>query len=153
MLRQTMLALVGTVALGILCPTLAHAQNWIEYHVTGAVTEDGRDEDVLICSEGDEQFQLAARGDWYFDIEANGKGPGQHPAEFTVVAPKRHTAVHADRGRTDDRFRGDGTITIEAAGKDQFGMPLANIDFSAAKLESGPGHIISVEGKLVCGVM
>ena len=107
----------------------------------------------MICSESSDGFNLATRGDWYFDIEAEGTGPGQHAVRFTVVAPDSIAALRDDDFRTDDRFRGDGTITIETTGTDQSGMTLVQVEFSTTTLQSGAGHTINVAGTVSCAIM
>lgn len=126
---------------------------WIEYTVTGDAEVQGREEDVVMCSESDDGFRAAALGDWVFHIESEQNGTGEHAVTFMISAPDDLPSLHDDNFRTDDRFRGDGTMVIESAGKDQFGFALIKAEFSGVDLQSDAEHTISVKGILCCAVM
>jgi len=44
-------------------------------------------------------------------------------------------------------------MTVESAGKDDFGFDLITAEFSAVGLQSDAEHTISVKGKLGCQVL
>ena len=126
---------------------------WIEYAVTGDAELEAREEDVVMCSETEDGFKAHTLGDWVFTLEADGNGPGQHAVSFTVAASDTITALRDDNYRTDHRFYGEGTMTIEAAGKDDFGFALITAEFTGVDLQSEKEHTISVKGKLGCQVL
>lgn len=127
---------------------------WVEYSISGPVTLSGREDDVVICSSSSDGFKARTLGDWVIDVEADGTGPGSFPAKFYVAAPEQYDdKLRDDNFRTDDRFRGDGTITITVKGKDPLGLDLVEVEFNASSLESGGGIVIHVQGKLSCSVM
>ncbi len=132
----------------------ASSPAWVEYDISGPVTLSGRDDDVVLCSSSSEGFKARTLGDWVMDVEADGTGPGAFPAKFWVAAPEQYDdKLSDDDFRTDDRFRGDGNITIAAKGKDPFGQDVVEVEFQASGLESGGGIVIHVQGKLFCAVM
>jgi len=124
---------------------------YIEYTVTGDVELSDREEEVVLCSTSEDGFLAHTIGKWNFSLDAEGSGPGSHGVRFMVAAPPEIEAVNV-RG-TDDRFYGDGTMTIEDAGKDNVGFPAVKVSFSATGLASRPGHQINVKGSFFCGVM
>ena len=127
---------------------------WVEYSISGPVTVSGREDDVVMCSSSSEGFVARTLGDWVIGVEADGTGPGSFPATFYVAAPEQYDdRLRDDNFRTDDRFRGDGTITITVKGKDPLGLDLVEVEFNATGLESGGGIVIHVQGKLSCSVM
>ncbi len=127
---------------------------WVEYSISGPVTLSGREDDVVMCSSSSDGFKARTLGDWVIDVEADGTGPGSFPAKFYVAAPEQYDdKLRDDNFRTDDRFRGDGTITITVKGKDPLGLDLVEVEFNASSLESGGGIVIHVQGKLSCSVM
>ena len=126
---------------------------WVEYSISGPVTLNGREDNVVMCSSSSEGFQARTLGDWVIGVEAEGSGPGAFPAEFYVAAPERYDdRLRDDNFRTDDRFRGEGTITIAVKGKDQSGFDLVEVEFNASGLESDGGIVIHVQGTLSCSV-
>lgn len=127
---------------------------WVEYSISGPVTVSGREDDVMMCSSSSDGFVARAMGDWVIGVEADGTGPGSFAAEFYVAAPEQYDdKLRDDNFRTDDRFRGDGTITITVKGKDPLGLDLVEVEFNATGLESDGGIVIHVQGKLSCSVM
>ncbi len=126
---------------------------WIEYTVSGDAELQAREEDVVMCSETEDGFKAHTLGDWIITLEADGNGPGVHAVRFTVAVPDSITTLHDDNFRTDDRFYGDGTMTVESAGKDDFGFDLITAGFSGIDLQSEAEHTISVKGKLGCQVL
>jgi len=126
---------------------------WIEYSVTGDAELEAREEDVVMCSELEDGFKAHTLGNWNFTLEADGNGPGEHAVKFMVAPDRAIESLRAQTGRDDPRFYGDGTMTIESAGKDDFGLELVTAEFSAVDLESATGHTISVTGKFGCQVL
>ncbi len=124
---------------------------YIEYTVTGDVELSAREQEVVLCSTSSDGFKAHTIGKWNFSLDTEGSGPGSHGVRFMVAAPSEIEAVNV-RG-TDDRFYGDGTMTIEDAGRDNVGFPAVNVRFSATGLTSRPGYKIDVEGSFFCGVM
>lgn len=124
---------------------------FIEYTVTGDVELSDREEEVVLCSNTSDGFQAHTIGAWNFTLDADGSGPGSHGVRLRVAAPQEIAAVHASG--TDNRFYGDGMLTIEDAGKDNVGFPAVRVHFTADGLESRPGHRISVAGSLFCGLL
>jgi hypothetical protein len=124
---------------------------YIEYTVTGDVELSDREEEVVLCSTSEDGFKAHTIGKWNISLDTEGSGPGSHGVRFMVAAPPEIEAVNV-RG-TDDRFYGDGTMTIEDAGKDNFGFSAVKVSFSATGLASRPGHHINVKGSFFCGVM
>jgi hypothetical protein len=124
---------------------------YIEYTVTGDVEVSNREEEVVLCSETSDGFKAHTIGDWNFSLDADGSGPGSHGVRFMVAAPPEIQSVRA-AGR-DHRFYGDGTLTLEDAGKDNVGFDAVRVTFTGTGLESDPGYRISVEGSFFCGVM
>jgi hypothetical protein len=168
--RHMKFALPGALAVAVLC-TLpvqqagalietdlagdrsdAVSSVWIEYSVTGDAEVETREEDVVMCSELEDGFKAHTLGTWNFTLQADGNGPGEHAVSFMVAPDHAIESLRAETGRDDPRFYGDGTMTIESAGKDDFGLDLVTADFSAVDLESATGHTISVTGKLGCQV-
>ncbi|MEJ2239093.1 MAG: hypothetical protein P8X82_12405 [Gemmatimonadales bacterium] len=126
---------------------------WIEYSVTGDAEVEAREEDVVMCSELEDGFKAHTLGTWNFTLEADGNGPGEHAVSFMVAPDHAIESLRSETARDDPRFYGDGTMTIESAGKDDFGLDLVTAEFSAVDLESATGHTISVTGKLGCQVL
>lgn len=57
-------------------------------------------------------------------------------------------------GAADPCFYGDGTVILEDAGTDAFGLDAVQVEFSAPELEQDRSErTLSVEGDLFCGVM
>lgn len=132
----------------------ASSPAWVEYDISGAVTLSGREDDVVMCSSSSDGFQARTLGDWVIDVEADGTGPGTLPAKFYVAAPEQYDdKLRDDDFRTDDRFRGDGTIAITDKGMGPLGLDVVEVEFQASGLESDGGIVIHVQGKLSCTVM
>ena len=132
----------------------ASSPAWVEYDISGAVTLSGREDDVVMCSSSSDGFQARTLGDWVIDVEADGTGPGTLPAKFYVAAPEQYDdKLRDDDFRTDDRFRGDGTIAITDKGMGLHGLDVVEVEFQASGLESDGGIVIHVQGKLSCTVM
>jgi len=132
----------------------ASSPAWVEYDISGAVTLSGREDDVVMCSSSSDGFQARTLGDWVIDVEADGTGPGTLPAKFYVAAPEQYDdKLRDDDFRTDDRFRGDGTIAITDKGMGLLGLDVVEVEFQASGLESDGGIVIHVQGKLSCTVM
>ena len=129
----------------------AAAQAWIEYAVTGPVSLENREEDVVMCGLTDEAFLVHTLGAWNISIEADNKNPGEHAATFMVAAPDSIAELQSPS--VDDRLRGDGTITIEDGGMGQYGFPRVTVTYEAVSLTSGQGKTIGIKGKFVCDVM
>jgi hypothetical protein len=127
------------------------AQAWIEYTVTGAVSFENREEDVVMCSLTDEAFLVHTIGEWKVSIETDTRSSGEHDATFIVAAPDS-LAVLNDFS-VDDRLKGDGSVVIEDAGKGQFGFPRVTLTYEAASLASEAGKTIGITGRLACDVM
>jgi len=126
----------------------------VRYSISGPVTLNGREDDVVLCSNTSDGFMARTLGDWVINVEAEGSGSGTFPAEFYVAAPEEYNAeLGDDNFRTDDRFRGRGTVAIAVKGKDQLGLDLVEVEFNASGLESGGGIVIDVQGKLACSAM
>ena len=171
MIKQPRLALPSALAVVAICivpvhqvdgTIEAHASGdnapavspvWIEYTVSGDAELQAREEDVVMCGETDDGLQIHTIGDWNFTLEADGSGVGEHAVRFMVAVPDSITALHDDNFRTDDRFYGDGTMTVKSAGKDDFGFDLITAEFSGVDLQSDAEHTISVKGKLGCQVL
>jgi hypothetical protein len=134
-------------------PQLAASPVWIEYTITGDAEVTAREDDVVMCSEIDDGFEVHTLGDWIFTLDTSGAEPGEHAAQFRVAAPASAASLHDNDARTDDRFEGEGTIEIESAGKDQFGLSLIEAKFSGLELRSEADHTISVSGTLGCQVL
>ncbi len=132
----------------------ASSPAWVEYDISGAVTLSGREDDVVMCSSSSDGFQARTLGDWVIDVEADGTGPGTLPAKFYVAAPEQYDdKLRDDDFRTDDRFRGDGTVAITDKGMGPLGLDVVEVEFQASGLESDGGIVIHVQGKLSCTVM
>ena len=129
----------------------ARAQAWIEYAVTGAVSFENREEDVVMCGLTDEAFLVHTLGAWNVSIETDNKNPGEHVATFMVAAPDSIAALQSPA--VDDRLRGEGTVTITDGGMGQYGFPRVEVTYEATGLTSGQGKTIGISGKLVCDVM
>jgi hypothetical protein len=144
-----------TTVLAILSAVPAQAQSsvYIEYSVTGSAAASGRDGEVVLCSQGDDGFNIHSLGSWIFSIDAPSAEPGEHEAKLRVAAPDDVAALHDDSFRTDDRLYGDGTIVIERAGTGQANLPLLRVRFTGKGLASDTGAKIDVEGTLVCALM
>ena len=126
---------------------------WIEYSVTGDAELQAREEDVVMCGVTDDGLKIHTLGAWNITLEANGNGAGEHAVRFMVAVPDSITALHDDNFRTDDRFYGDGTMTVTSAGKDDYGFDLITAEFSGVDLQSATEHTISLKGKLGCQVL
>ncbi len=124
---------------------------WVEYTVEGDFQGKGREEDVVICSEGgDGELLIATRGEWYMDMEFQGATAGEHAGKITVTLPDGLEGAPTNvMGR---RMIGAGTATIVEAGQDALGLRRVEVDFSGTDLENDPGQKVSVTGKLSCGV-
>lgn len=129
----------------------ASAQAWIEYTVTGAVSLENREDDVVMCGLTDEAFLVHTIGEWNVSIETNNKNSGEHDATFMVAAPASLAALNTSS--VDDRLRGEGSVVIEDGGTGQFGFPRITMTYEAADLTSDAGKVISISGRLVCDVM
>ncbi len=130
------------------------ATSWVEYGISGPVTLNGREDNVVMCSNTSDGFQARTLGDWVIDVEAEGSGSGAFPAKFYVAAPEQYDDKLKDENfRTDDRFYGDGSVAITDKGKDPLGFDLVEVEFNASGLETGGGIVIHVQGKLFCAVM
>jgi hypothetical protein len=116
------------------------APAWIEYEVTGAVDASGREEDVVMCSETDDGFQARSLGDVIIGLEADGNGEGPHDASVSLSGPS-------------GRFEGRGTLSIRVTGQDVLGLPIYEVDFEGADLESRDGGVVDVQGNLSCVAM
>ena len=134
-------------------PAQAQTELFIEYSVTGSATASGRDVDVVLCSKGEDGFNIHSMGAWVFSFDAPSADPGEYEAQLRVAAPDEIATLHDDNFRTDDRLSGDATIVIERAGTGQANLPLVRIRFAAKGLASDTGAKIDVEGTLVCAVM
>ena len=154
-MKRLATSIVLGTALAVLSALPAQAQSevYIEYSVTGSATASGRDGEVVLCSKGDDAFNIHSMGTWVISIDAPSAEPGEHEAQLRVAAPDDVTALHDDNFRTDDRLYGDGTIVIERAGTGQASLPLVRVRFAAKGLASDTGAKIDVEGTLVCAVM
>lgn len=150
-MQRTTFLLIAPVLVGLVTATPAHAQTWIEYAVTGAVSVENREEDVVMCSDTDEAFLVHTLGTWNVSIETSDRSPGEHPATFRVAAPDSIEALNDYR--VDDRPKGEGTVTIEDGGRGQMGLPRVAVIFNATGLTSDAGKTINITGRLVCDVM
>jgi hypothetical protein len=127
------------------------AQSWIEYAVTGPVSLENREEEVVMCGLTDEAFLVHTLGEWNISIETDNKNPGEHAATFMVASPDSIAALYVPS--VDDRLRGEGTVTIEDGGMGQYGFPRVTVTYEAVSLTSGQGKTIGIKGKFVCDVM
>jgi len=134
-------------------PARAQTEVFIEYSVTGSATASGRDVEVVLCSKGEEGFNIHSMGAWVFSFDAPSADPGEYEAQLRVAAPDDVAALHDDNFRTDDRLSGNAAIAIERAGTGPANLPLVRIRFAAKGLASDTGAKIDVEGTLVCAVM
>ena len=129
----------------------SRAQAWIEYAVTGAVSLENREEDVVMCGLTDEAFLVHTLGAWNVSIETDNKDPGEHAATFMVAAPDSIAALQTPS--VDDRLRGEGSVTIADIGMGQFGFPRVEVTYEAASLTNGADKTIGITGKFACDVM
>ena len=127
------------------------AQSWIEYAVTGPVSLENREEDVVMCGLTDEAFLVHTLGTWNISIEADNKDPGEHTATFMVAAPASIAELQGPA--VDDRLRGEGSVTIADGGMGQYGFPRVEVTYEAAVLTSNDGKTIGITGKFLCDVM
>ena len=134
-------ALLSPLLLMLVGVSPTHAQAWIEYAVTGAVSLENREEDVVMCSLTDEAFLVHTLGEWNVSIETDNRNPGEHQATFMVAAPDSIAALNDYS--VDDRLKGEGTVVIENGGNGQFGFPRVTIIFEAASLTSEAGKTIA----------
>jgi len=124
---------------------------WVEYTVEGDFQGTGREEDVVICSEGgDGELLIATRGEWYMDMEFQGATAGEHTGKITVTLPDGLEGAPANV--FERRMIGEGTATISEAGKDALGLRRVEVHFSGTGLENDQGQKVSVNGKLFCGI-
>ena len=144
-------ALLLPLLFAVVSVSPVRAQAWIEYTVTGAVSVENREENVVMCSLTDEAFLVHTLGEWNVSIETDTKSPGEHDATFMVAAPDS-LAVLNDFS-IDDRLRGEGSVVIEDGGVGQFGFPRIAMTYEAVSLASGAGKTIDIRGRLVCDVM
>ncbi|UCD24210.1 MAG: hypothetical protein JSW51_14475 [Gemmatimonadota bacterium] len=124
---------------------------YIEYSVKGDIEVSDREEEVVLCSTSSDGFKAHTIGEWNFSLDAAGEGPGKHNVRFMVASAPEFESVRT-RGR-DHRFYGDGTMELEDAGRDNFGLAAVKVSFSAQGLVSDPGYEIDVEGSFFCAVM
>ncbi len=124
---------------------------YIEYSVKGDIEVSDREEEVVLCSTSSHGFKAHTIGQWNFSLDAEGEGPGKHKVRFMVASAPEFESVRSS-GR-DHRFYGDGTMELEDAGRDSFGLAAVKVSFSATGLESDPGHRIDVEGSFFCAVL
>jgi hypothetical protein len=150
-MQRTKSVLLSPLLFALVSAAPAHAQAWIEYTVTGAVSLENREEDVVMCSLTDEAFLVHTLGEWTVSIETDNSSPGEHPATFMVAAPDSIAALNDFR--VDDRPKGEGTVGIEDGGTGQLGLPRVVVTFEAADLTSDAGKTIGITGRLVCDVM
>ena len=146
---QSVLPMLFLFAFASISP--ARAQAWIEYAVTGAVSLDNREEDVVMCSLTEEAFLVHTLGEWNVSVETDTKSPGEHAATFMVAAPDALTALNDFS--VNDRFKGEGSIVIEDGGMGQFGFPRVTVIYEAVNLTNGADKAIGIKGRLVCDVM
>ncbi|MFC1640099.1 hypothetical protein ACFL3B_04985 [Gemmatimonadota bacterium] len=146
---KSVLLLLFLFAIASVAPVSAQA--WIEYAVTGAVSLENREEDVVMCGLTDEAFLVHTLGTWNVSIETDNKDPGEHAATFMVAAP--NSIAELQSPSVDDRLRGDGSVVIEDGGMGQYGFPRVTVTYEAVSLTSGQGKTIGISGKLVCDVM
>lgn len=126
---------------------------WVEYRITGDAEASHREEEVVMCSESDQGFRAHSMGSWSLSFETEIEGRGEMPARFTLGAPLPLRELRPT-GSADPRFYGDGTVTVEDAGTDEFGLKAVRVKFSAPEVEQGrSGPALSVDGELFCGVM
>ena len=147
--RNPVLLVLLLLALASVAPVSAQA--WIEYAVTGPVSLENREEDVVMCGLTDEAFLVHTLGAWNISIETDNRNPGEHAATFMVAAPDSIAELQSPS--VDDRLRGDGTVTIEDGGMGQYGFPRVTVTYEAVSLTSGQGKTIGIKGKFVCDVM
>ncbi len=150
-MQRTTFVLIAPVLVALLTATPAQAQAWIEYAVTGDVSVENREEDVVMCSDTDEAFLVHTLGTWNVSIETADRSPGEHAATFMVAAPDSIAALNDYR--VDDRLKGEGTVGIEDGGRGQMGLPRVAVTFNAKGLTSDAGKTIDITGRLVCDVM
>lgn len=144
-------AMLLSVLFAIVSVSPVQAQAWIEYEVTGAVSLENREEDVVMCALTDEAFLVHTLGAWNVSIETNNKNPGEHTGTFMVAAPV--SLVPPTEDSADPRFRGEGSVTIEDGGMGQYGFPRVTVTYEAATLMSGADRTIGIKGRFVCDVM
>jgi hypothetical protein len=128
-------------------------ETWIEYAVTGDFAAEGKDLEAVLCSSDaeEDQFNLAARGIWYIDLEFYGSADGEYEATFTVAVPA--DVEGASSNVFERRMEGDGMVTMKAAGTGPMGMPLVEGSFTATDLTGRGGQSISISGTFRCAVM
>ncbi len=133
-------------------PVTTPSGAWIEYSVRGEATADLREDEVMVCSRGENGVLLArSLGAWVIDIETESAGFGSTPARITLSAPPHLDELHKP-GR-DPRFYGTGQVTLEDMGTNRFGMPDVEGRFEAPGLTSDLGGRLDLEGVFRCGVM
>jgi len=146
---KSVLLLPFLFAIGNVSPV--RAQAWIEYTVTGAVSLENREEDVVLCTLTDEAFLVHTLGTWNVSVETDTQSPGEHAATFLVAAPDSLTALNDYS--VDDRFKGDGSVVIADGGIGQFSFPRVTVTYEAADLVNGADKTIGITGRFVCDVM
>lgn len=130
----------------------AGSANWVEYAIAGDYHGQGRDTDVVICSQGDEgQLNVAARGAWFLDIEVEGTAAAQHGARITVTVPDGLEGAPSDPFAR--RMRGEGSATLRDVGTDTFGLRVVEVDFSAGELSNDDGQTITASGRFSCSIL
>ena len=142
MFRRLMTPFFVVAASGVIHPISAQAPPaWVEYEVSGAWSVSSREYDVVICSDTGEHFLARSLGNVIIDLEADGRGEGEHEMSTYVSNP--------EGGRSEGR----GTLTIRATGEEAFGMPIYEVEFEASDLRSRDGVVLDVRGTMACVVM
>lgn len=133
-------------------PALARGANRIEYEVTGHLQASGTETDVMLCSttEGS-AMEARSLGDWVINFEVAAHSAGTHEVRLSVGAPEG--MVQHESVARDDRFRGNGQITIKDAGTDAFGMRIMEAEFSGSDLVNQYDQVIEVKGRFTCSLL
>lgn len=130
----------------------AGSANWVEYAIAGDFGAQGRDTDVVLCSQGDEgQLNVAARGVWFLDMEVEGTAAAQHAARITVTLPAGLEGAPSDPFAR--RMKGEGSATLRDVGTDAFGLRVVEVDFSAGELSNGDGQTVTASGRFSCSIL
>jgi len=132
--------------------TAVKSGSYIEYTIKGDIQATQRDDETILCSNPTKIFQSHSAGKWIITITADNPGVGAHTVKLMVTPPDDLERLKSARAG-DHRFYGEGTLDLEYAGQDNFGLLAVKGAFSAKGLKSKDGLTIDMEGKLFCGTM
>lgn len=124
--------------------------SWIDYSVSGDGSGSFSEKDTVICRlRRGSQFAVHSVGKWNIDIVAGVKPGDEDHARLTLLppGPLRDQEMH-----TDDRAFGPVEVQYKKTGRDPYGIPVFQGEFSSRNAATRGGLKFRIRGRFSCPV-